>query len=480
MPTYEFTSPDGKKYRIEGPEGSTREEAFQLLQEQYDVSKGGPPPMDGPESSDPPVVEADDAYDFSAKRMVKNIPGDAYNVGKSIVDALANPLETAKSMGNLIEMGGDILTRGGRQNYQPDARLEELRASEERIKQAMMDKYGSVDKFQRTLETEPVSTGMDVATLGIPVIAAAPNTAAKVLRTTTNPIQGAKVASRLTSKAIPERLPQTLYERAAKFSTTLSPEDKATLSATALREGITLTPKGFEKLNTSLRTVGSQIDELIVKATSEGKSVPTSVVFDKIDELKADLGGVTRIEGTKNLKKINDMVDAYKAQLSEAGVTNFSPQQLQDFKTNLYNEINFARSQLSSTPVPEAVRRNMASSAKGELEQVMPGIGELNQRYGPLKNLQENLQPVISRVANRDPVSLSTLGKMGIGEMVAPGTGAGLVAGAAAGYAGMPGVQSRLANALYKMKHQDIMRPGYIPPELYPILYQSEQANNAQ
>lgn len=32
MPTFDFTSPEGKTYSIEGPEGATREEAFQVLQ----------------------------------------------------------------------------------------------------------------------------------------------------------------------------------------------------------------------------------------------------------------------------------------------------------------------------------------------------------------------------------------------------------------------------------------------------------------
>jgi hypothetical protein len=34
MPTFEFTSPEGKKYRIQGPDGSTKEQAFGVLQQQ--------------------------------------------------------------------------------------------------------------------------------------------------------------------------------------------------------------------------------------------------------------------------------------------------------------------------------------------------------------------------------------------------------------------------------------------------------------
>lgn len=37
MPTFEFTSPDGKKYEIEGPEGATQEQAFQILSQQLNL-----------------------------------------------------------------------------------------------------------------------------------------------------------------------------------------------------------------------------------------------------------------------------------------------------------------------------------------------------------------------------------------------------------------------------------------------------------
>jgi hypothetical protein len=42
MPAFQFTSPDGKKYIINGPEGSTQEQAFQILQQQMSAGKVQP------------------------------------------------------------------------------------------------------------------------------------------------------------------------------------------------------------------------------------------------------------------------------------------------------------------------------------------------------------------------------------------------------------------------------------------------------
>ena len=44
MPTFEFTSPDGKTYQVAGPEGSTQEEAFGHLQSQLGQSQTAAPP----------------------------------------------------------------------------------------------------------------------------------------------------------------------------------------------------------------------------------------------------------------------------------------------------------------------------------------------------------------------------------------------------------------------------------------------------
>lgn len=44
MPTFEFTSPQGKTYELEGPEGSTKEQAFQKFQEMRPELFGAPKP----------------------------------------------------------------------------------------------------------------------------------------------------------------------------------------------------------------------------------------------------------------------------------------------------------------------------------------------------------------------------------------------------------------------------------------------------
>ena len=42
MPTFDFTSPEGKKYTVEGPAGATQEQAFQILQSQISAESAKP------------------------------------------------------------------------------------------------------------------------------------------------------------------------------------------------------------------------------------------------------------------------------------------------------------------------------------------------------------------------------------------------------------------------------------------------------
>ncbi|OUM01744.1 hypothetical protein [Variovorax sp. JS1663] len=79
MPTYEFTSPDGKTYEVGAPEGATREQAFGMLQSQIDSGTA-------PAASDPSLV-------VSAGRMLNDVPRQFGLAGRY---ALTGPAKAAQ------------------------------------------------------------------------------------------------------------------------------------------------------------------------------------------------------------------------------------------------------------------------------------------------------------------------------------------------------------------------------------------------
>jgi len=92
MPVFDFTAPDGKGYTVEGPEGATQEQAFQMLQQQ--IGK----PQAAPETG---VLE--DA---------------AKSVGAGLANATAGTLGTAGDVRSLLSAGTSAL--GSKLGVEPD------------------------------------------------------------------------------------------------------------------------------------------------------------------------------------------------------------------------------------------------------------------------------------------------------------------------------------------------------------------------
>lgn len=102
MPVFEFTSPEGKKYRVNGPEGATKEQAFGILQQQLSA---GPAPEAAPAST-APAPKAEPAAPNNALMSanaanraiagipdaVLNAPNRLLNLGKAAVGTVATAL----------------------------------------------------------------------------------------------------------------------------------------------------------------------------------------------------------------------------------------------------------------------------------------------------------------------------------------------------------------------------------------------------
>ena len=105
--------------------------------------------------------------------MAKNIPGSAYDVGKSMVHAITNPAETINTLGaaafggseNVAEAAGlekpENLSDVGR--YSKDANLQQ---TADIVGGVYKDRYGSWDKAKETFKTDPVGALLDVSMVG--------------------------------------------------------------------------------------------------------------------------------------------------------------------------------------------------------------------------------------------------------------------------------------------------------------------------
>ncbi len=162
-----------------------------------------------------------------ASDTISNVPSDALEVGKGVVNALAHPVDTAKTLGSLA---GGFISKTGRPGdfvREGDAgpTPEELqrRAQVEGPANALAahyaEAYGSVPKAFETLRTHPVSTALDISTVAAPVgsvLAKAPGlvgkageavqTVGRAVDPLTTAGEGAKVAGKIATPVVSEPL----------------------------------------------------------------------------------------------------------------------------------------------------------------------------------------------------------------------------------------------------------------------------------
>ena len=399
-------------------------------------------------------------FQFSAKETAKNLGPSIVKEAKNLVGAITQPLETAKSLGNL-SLG--VLEKAIPGKTYPHEKYADA------MGEYFSNIYGSKDAFLSELQNNPASVLSDLST----VVTGGATTAAKVaslsklgaktvptlekvaqVGTAIDPLNlAANTAMYGATKAIPTTVAPKLYESAAKWSTTLKPEERAAITETALKNQIPLSYEGLGKVQSKLGELGNKMDNLIANATDQNIKIPATKVLESLKDVKKTSGGF-KIEAAQDIKEINDIEQRFKTYLKQNKITSVTPQQLQEFKADAYKRIDFGRAPEKPSIAKEQAYRSMANVAKTSLEGFIPELKSINTQYGALRELQPNLQRAVGRIENRDLFSLGGAAKTGAGAAIGGIPGAGL--GFAQSLLEAPTIKSKAALNLYKKQNQGL------------------------
>lgn len=123
MPTFDFTSPDGKTYSVDGPEGATSEQAFQMLQQHLGAQQ--------------PSVGTATAIGRGA---AQGLTLGGYDELRGLAEAGGVKPNEPASLGSLLKGGFNLLTGSGNEGFNAgsDRVRSELKASEEQHPTATM------------------------------------------------------------------------------------------------------------------------------------------------------------------------------------------------------------------------------------------------------------------------------------------------------------------------------------------------------
>ena len=171
-----------------------------------------PKPQASPKNwRDAPKVKDERSWGGTAVEAVQNIPGSAMAFGKSMFEAVTNPVETA---GSLLDIAAGSAELGlkkvlPKKAYDFYKKFETDPAAAERAMNAAIQfggvyrqRYGSMDALKRTIATDPVGAAADLSTI-LSGGAGAARGAAKVTTRVAPPVSAAtsRIANTLSKAA---------------------------------------------------------------------------------------------------------------------------------------------------------------------------------------------------------------------------------------------------------------------------------------
>jgi len=180
---------------LDAPSGGDLPPGF-VLDKPASQSRGGamapnPPPQPG--FINKALTGAYDVGKFYVDAL-KNAPADAVDVGKSVVNAFAHPVDTAKALGSVTagleapQTVQQVTLPNGQTVYQPQPVPETDEQKATRVAPAnalaahYKEAYGSIPQAVETFRNKPVSSAIDLATIATPggALAKIPGTVGKI------------------------------------------------------------------------------------------------------------------------------------------------------------------------------------------------------------------------------------------------------------------------------------------------------------
>jgi hypothetical protein len=435
--------PDGRV--VEFPPDWTKEQIKAHIEERTSAPK---PPKAGEEGFE---------HDFDAMNMAANIIPSAVNLGKDVLSAAMNPIDTAKGIGAL---GGSVLAKGQRKVRELASGTEiepgEDEAIADAVWEAAVGRYGGIEELQRTLENDPVGLLSDFS--GALGAASKLGKSSKLgqVASVVDPVNAPIILAKQAAKhGISTDKMLGMYQSAAKFPTTMRNRDKVT--QTALDYGVTPSKGGLKKVDKAIAKNEMALGAIIDEATKTGQKIPVEKVFQHMEGLYDSMGGF-KAEGFKDQAAVLRVMD--DAQETLMGRTHISPRELQDFKTDLYYKVYQRR----KSPEPKRregaktqAQQQLARGAKDVISEAVPGTTDLNRTLSDLYTIQAPVGRSAARIENTNKIPARAM----FGGAAAGGAAAGnpKVAAALAATAWImdnPQLKSRMAIAINNAKKGNI------------------------
>ena len=323
-----------------------------------------------------------------------NVPSSVYNLGKGLVSAVANPIDTLSGIGKMT-LGG--IQSGVKKVTGVDIGNQETKQSFSGLTDALYNRYGSLDNLSRTAVEDPAGFGADVLSLvsgGASLVgkgAELSNIISKTGRLATTPV--AK-ATNLIKQGV---------NSTAKF---------ATAQATGLNpETITqlvTNPQAFKGVTSEARiamadTVKSSLDSRLQELSGLGKEYQVLRDSNQVVTIPPDtIKNVLNKYGVK-LDANNNILTSTESRPLSLGDKNA----IQEFINNYGNErvlssngflntrealSNLAKYDATKTNISTSISRDLRSAYDALGKKQINGLEALDSQFAPERQLLGQLK----------------------------------------------------------------------------------------
>ena len=416
-----------------------------------------------PKVANPTAVAAPEQKSVSG--FVSNVASSAGNFVKGIGQMVAHPIETGKNLFN-VGLGTAEKAIPGRQGAEDQA---------DQVGQFLKERYGSWDKVKDTAYRDPVGFLSDASTIvgGAGGALRAAGNATKLSRVSTAGTALSKV-SKLTDpltaptealrSVIPSRMAgkaaANTYAKALQPSRSFSPEERASMIDTGLKEGIPVSQKGLDQTYDLIEKTNDSIDELI-KSTA---STSGSKAYIKTQDILKRIAPVYKeFAGADTPSVFVRQIDDYLKQVADEHGEFMTITEAQAVKRSIYKQLKNDYGEFT-TAVKES-KKGVARGAKEEMNARFPELATLNAKDSGLIQLEEALKAAVSRGNNK-----ATFGLKEIAALINPKVLAAVILD-------NPEVRSKLGIALQKVADKKPSNPGKVRRSTTPLvrINQSQQ-----
>jgi hypothetical protein len=375
---------------------------------------------------------------------------------KNLYQAVRHPVETGKALGG-IAAGGIQSLIPGEQDYE---------SNWESFVDGLVERYGSVDAFKRTLATDPAGVMIDLSSIVFPAAQTARLPRMAKVASMLDPVSATLTVARKTGGAIiPKWVPSLFYESAIKMSKTIPKRQRVKLVNKALEKQIMPMYRGLYKLDTLIKSLDTKVNDIIDKSFNVNRQIPIDDLFKDFNKLRDQIKR-TSSEPLKGARVFTAVENEIRKANKQLGRTTLTLKEAQTMKQQIYKEMEKEYKRIGHSPVRAEARVAVARNLKLAIEEIVPEVKKLNKEEGVMIALHKELSDTAQNIRKRDFLTIGTTVKAaGGGAMFGPG---GALVGLTLGLLdSQPLLKAKLGLVMHRLKEKGIrVRPTLLGTRL--------------